>query len=128
MQVTPYAIKRLLSGKKHKASPANNHLLIESEVDLTVNKDTAGLYVCAACGTALFEAAQKFEAHCGFPSFWLHIGDNVKFNQLNTYGRERIQLLCNHCGHHLGHLFPNKQTPTGVRYCINKDSISWKEE
>gem|GEM_PF-1918456 len=84
------------------------------------NKDS---YVCSACGTTLFDAATKFDAGCGFPSFWQHHGNNVKHNFLQTYGRSRIQLLCNHCGQHLGHLFNSKVTPTGVRYCINGHAI-----
>jgi peptide-methionine (R)-S-oxide reductase len=85
--------------------------------------EAAGLYVCTACGQALFDASKKFDAGCGFPSFWMHKEEAVKLNPLHTYGRSRIQLLCNHCGLHLGHLFPNKQTPTGVRYCINKEAL-----
>jgi peptide-methionine (R)-S-oxide reductase len=88
------------------------------------NKETTGLYVCAACGHPLFNASTKFEAGCGFPSFWTHKEGGVKLNPLNTYGRERIQLLCNQCGRHLGHLFPNRQTPTGVRYCISEEAIA----
>jgi peptide-methionine (R)-S-oxide reductase len=90
--------------------------------------DTTGIYVCAACGHPLFDAAAKFNAGCGFPSFWLHKNDGVKQNPLSTYGRERTQLLCANCGLHLGHLFPNKHTPSGVRYCINRESIRLAEE
>jgi peptide-methionine (R)-S-oxide reductase len=91
------------------------------------NKDATGLYVCVVCGHALFDASKKFEAGCGFPSFWMHKEDGVHLNPLSTYGRERVQLLCNHCGLHLGHLFPNRQTPTGVRYCISKEAIRLTE-
>ena len=86
-----------------------------------------GCYVCSGCGQALFDADKKFDSKTGFPSFWMHIGQNVKENFLDTYGRERTQLLCNHCGLHLGHLFPNKHTPTRVRYCINANSIALQE-
>jgi len=88
--------------------------------------DAEGTFVCSRCGNTLFEANKKFEAGCDFPSFWLHIADNVTLHPLNTYGRHRIQLLCNHCGQHLGHLFDNKFTPTGVRYCINENTIVFK--
>ncbi len=81
------------------------------------------LWVCASCGHPLFEADKKFDSGTGFPSFWLHMSDHVKQQFLNTYGRERTQLLCNQCGQHLGHLFPNKNTPTRLRYCINEASI-----
>lgn len=86
-----------------------------------------GLYACSSCGHELFEAAKKFDSGTGFPSFWLHIGENVKENFLDTYGRERIQLLCSKCGRHLGHLFNNNVTPTKVRYCINEDAIAYRE-
>ncbi|HUC83498.1 MAG TPA: peptide-methionine (R)-S-oxide reductase [Flavisolibacter sp.] len=84
-------------------------------------------FVCSKCGTTLFDAAFQFDAGCGFPSFWQHKDANVKQKLLLTYGRKRIQLLCAACGQHLGHLFENKQTPTGVRYCINGQSITRKE-
>lgn len=84
-------------------------------------------YVCSQCGTTLFDAAAKFEAGCGFPSFWQHSGNNVKQNLLLTYGRRRIQLLCAACGQHLGHLFESKVTPSSVRYCINSRSIVTKK-
>lgn len=58
----------------------------------------------------------------------MHEGNNVKFNPLHTYGRERVQLLCNHCGQHLGHLFLNRHTPTGVRYCIGHEAIKRRED
>jgi peptide-methionine (R)-S-oxide reductase len=102
--------------------------LKENPIYFTDNKDAAGTYVCTVCGTPLFEAAKKFEAGCGFPSFWLHLETGVKLNPLNTYGRKRIQLLCSQCGLHLGHLFPNKYTPTGVRYCISKEAIRFRDE
>jgi peptide-methionine (R)-S-oxide reductase len=85
------------------------------------------VYRCTLCGNTLFDADKKFEAGCGFPSFWMHIGDHVKEKFLTTYGRERIQLLCNTCGQHLGHLFNNKRTPTRLRYCINADAIHLEE-
>jgi len=85
------------------------------------------LYACTNCGNTLFEEDKKFEAGCGFPSSSRHIGEQVTQNPLNTYGRNRIQLLCSNCGLHLGHLFQNNDTPTGVRYCINENAIRLKE-
>ena len=80
-------------------------------------------YICSKCDEMLFKGAVKFDVGSGFPSFWAHVGDHVRFNPLNTYGRERIQLLCNGCGQHLGHLFEDKRTPSGLRYCINAERI-----
>lgn len=81
------------------------------------------VYTCSGCGNPLFEAEKKFDAGAGFPSFWQHIGEGVEQRLLTTYGRERIQLLCNNCGQHLGHLFENKNTPTRLRYCIKHEAI-----
>ena len=90
--------------------------------------EAGGVYRCSACGYELFEENKKFDSGTGFPSFWMHIGEHVKQQFLDTYGRERIQLLCNRCDQHLGHLFPNKKTPTKIRYCINASSIILEEE
>jgi peptide-methionine (R)-S-oxide reductase len=82
-----------------------------------------GCYACSQCGNALFEEDKKFESGTGFPSFWAHKEEGVLQKELTTYGRQRIQLLCSGCGQHLGHLFPNKHTPSGLRYCINAAAI-----
>jgi peptide-methionine (R)-S-oxide reductase len=86
------------------------------------------IYVCSGCGAALFASDKKFDSGCGFPSFWLHLGENVRQNKLDTYGRTRIQLLCNHCGAHLGHLFAHSHTPTQKRYCINAAAITLEKD
>jgi peptide-methionine (R)-S-oxide reductase len=97
------------------------------KIDFSTPTDTPGIYVCSQCSTPLFEAAKRFEAGCGYPSFWMHLGKQVTLNPLHTYGRERIQLLCSNCGQHLGHLFSHSQTPSQLRYCINADSIQYQE-
>lgn len=86
--------------------------------------EVEGMYICTGCGAALFETDKKFDSGCGFPSFWLHIGEHVRQNELSTYGRARIQLLCSRCGAHLGHLFEHTLTPTQKRYCINAEAIT----
>jgi peptide-methionine (R)-S-oxide reductase len=85
------------------------------------------IYACSCCGTVLFKGDKKFSVGSGFPSFWAHIGQNVKQRELNTYGRNRLQLLCNGCGQHLGHLFDDNRTPSNMRYCINAEAIGLKE-
>ena len=92
-----------------------------------IKQEEPTFYVCTACGNELFEEDKKFDSGTGFPSFWSHFGENVEQKFLDTYGRERIQLLCKRCGLHLGHLFPNKKTPTKLRYCINAASIALEE-
>ncbi|ARS37022.1 peptide-methionine (R)-S-oxide reductase [Pontibacter actiniarum] len=87
-----------------------------------------GVYSCTCCGEALFEASKKFDVGSGFPSFWAQIGANVQHKPLDTYGRERIQLLCHQCGQHLGHLFDDARTPSLVRYCINREAVALEKE
>lgn len=91
-------------------------------------QEEQALYVCTTCGNELFEEDKKFDSKTGFPSFWMHFGGNVEQKFLDTYGRKRIQLLCRQCGQHLGHLFPNKKTPSKLRYCINAASIALEQE
>ncbi|ALJ01047.1 peptide-methionine (R)-S-oxide reductase [Rufibacter tibetensis] len=91
--------------------------------DLNEQSQPKGTYHCSQCSTPLFSSDQKFDSKTGFPSFWAHLGQNVQQHLLETYGRERIQLLCHQCGLHLGHLFPDPRTPSQVRYCINAESI-----
>lgn len=87
------------------------------------NQETTKIFYCSRCHNELFDSDKKFDSGTGFPSFWNHIGENVKQIFLNTYGRQRIQLVCNKCGLHLGHLFPNKTTVTKLRYCIMSEAI-----
>lgn len=90
------------------------------------NEQESGVYTCSVCGQVLFEAKYKFEVGSGFPSFWAQVEENVEQNQLGTYGRNRIQLLCSQCKQHLGHLFDDARTPTNVRYCINAAALKYK--
>ncbi|NEM96387.1 peptide-methionine (R)-S-oxide reductase [Pontibacter burrus] len=90
------------------------------------NRRENGNYTCSNCGLVLFSANYKFDVGSGFPSFWAQVGENVQHNPLNTYGRERIQLLCSQCRQHLGHLFDDARTPTNVRYCINAGALNYK--
>lgn len=86
----------------------------------------SGIYVCSACGLELFGEEKRLESGTGFPSFWQALNGHVEEKQLNTYGRDRVQVLCSGCGQHLGHLFPNKVSSTQIRYCINADAIKLK--
>ena len=93
---------------------------------VAANEQDNGIYTCSNCGLLLFEAKYKFEVGSGFPSFWAQAGEHVELNPLQTYGRQRIQLLCSQCKQHLGHLFDDARTPTNVRYCINAEALKYK--
>jgi peptide-methionine (R)-S-oxide reductase len=83
-----------------------------------------GLYACRCCQTPLFDSTQKFESHSGWPSFTAPVKPNaIKYEKDNSYGMQRIEVMCNVCDCHLGHVFPDGPPPTGLRFCINSLSI-----
>lgn len=85
-----------------------------------------GVYYCAGCGQELFTSDMKFSSTCGWPSFDKEIeGGKIKTQVDNSFGMERIEILCGRCGSHLGHLFDDGPTLTGKRYCVNSTSIEF---
>ena len=79
-----------------------------------------GTFYCAACGNALFKSDTKFESGCGWPSFYEPISkESIIYEQDNSYGMERTEVMCGRCKSHLGHVFNDGPPPTGLRYCIN---------
>lgn len=89
-----------------------------------------GSYVCAACDSILFESATKFDAHCGWPSFYDAKPGSVLFLDDSTLGMQRVEVVCATCGGHLGHVFEGEGlgTPTDQRYCINSLSLKFIPE
>lgn len=87
-----------------------------------------GTYSCAACGTELFDSETKFDAHCGWPSFYDAKKEAVTFTVDDSMGMARTEVTCTKCGGHLGHVFEGEghDTPTDKRFCINSASLKFQ--
>lgn len=90
----------------------------------------SGTYVCKGCGQELFHSATKFDAGCGWPSFYQAI-DKSRIREIidNSHNMVRTEVVCSKCGGHLGHVFPDGYNqPTGLRYCINGMSLGFRKK
>lgn len=87
----------------------------------------AGVYRCICCDAELFKSDSKFDAGCGWPSFSQPSQDNAIEERLDrSHGMVRVETVCRQCGAHLGHVFDDGPTPSGLRYCMNSASLDFE--
>lgn len=132
--------KELIMGKVNKTEREWQRELSPEEYRVTRQKGTEapftgkywntkqeGTYVCRCCGEPLFTSQTKYDSGCGWPSFYQPVNHNViEEHEDLSHGMSRTEIICHHCGAHLGHVFDDGPQPTGLRYCVNSASLNLK--
>tara|TARA_X000001036_G_scaffold46513_2_gene37249 strand:- start:28246 stop:29085 length:840 start_codon:yes stop_codon:yes gene_type:complete len=116
-----------------KLTPEEYHILREkgTERPFTGEYDKfyeEGIYKCAGCDTELFTSDTKYDSGCGWPAFYETMPGKIEETEDNSFGMTRIEITCENCGGHLGHVFNDGPKPTGIRYCVNSASLDFKPE
>jgi peptide-methionine (R)-S-oxide reductase len=146
--IDPKEIKKTTSASGHSLVPLTNEEREALAVSLTpeerrilldhgterafcgtlLNNKKSGVYACRLCGLPLFQAGSKFESGTGWPSFNQPFDpDHIAYIKDHSYGMIRVEIRCQRCDGHLGHVFEDGPPPTGLRYCLNSASLEFFE-
>lgn len=131
IEVMIYEIEKSKEQWREELSPERYAVLREAATEAPftgslLHVDADGVFSCAGCGQHLFTTEQKFDSGCGWPSFdACEPGTIIERSDHSLFGT-RTEILCAKCGGHLGHVFNDGPTPTGLRYCVNSAAIDFK--
>lgn len=129
-----YKVKKSDEEWKQILTPVEFQILREKGTEYAFtgeyyNHKEKGTYVCAGCGNELFTSESKYDSGCGWPSFYEPLSnEKVGEAEDRSHGMVRTEIVCNNCGGHLGHVFPDGPKPTGLRYCVNSASLDFKKK
>ena len=115
---------------KEKLTPEEYHILREKGTERPFSGEydkfyEDGTYKCAGCGTELFSSSSKYDSGCGWPAFYEALPEKIEEYEDNSFGMKRIEITCENCGGHLGHVFNDGPQPSGLRYCVNSISLDF---
>lgn len=125
----PFRVEKSEEQWRAQLSRDQYHVMREKGTERAHSSDMCSLfepgrYACAGCHTELFDSATKFESGTGWPSFSQALADDiVAYHVDSSYGMVRVEVTCNICDAHLGHVFPDGPPPSGLRFCINAVSL-----
>ena len=131
----PYAMAKTEDEWRQELTDPEYHVLRQAGTEAPfvgeyTDTKTEGVYTCKACTTELFRSTEKFDSHCGWPSFFEPLAqDRVIYLEDRAMGRVRTEVRCAGCGSHLGHVFEGEgyETPTDLRFCINSIALRFDE-